>query len=461
MSTDQDSAEPPVTLLITRDKDGGLPRRRLREYRLTAPSGTVTVASPRFRVGSHRGNDLVLDHQTVSRFHLEIEATPAGFLLRDLGSTNGTWIDGLQVREAYLPARAGVRAAQVQLRFELTEQQTEIDAEAGEEFHGLLGRSAAMREIFTVLARAAPTDATVLVEGESGTGKEEVAAALHRASRRSGGPLVFVDCAAIPSTLLESEFFGHERGAFTGAVARHDGRFHEANGGTLVLDEIGEMPLEVQPKLLRVLESKQVRRVGSTAAERVDVRLVASTNRDLAREVNRGTFREDLYYRLAVVRVKLPPLRERPEDIRPLAAHFIRKLHAGQPLQAEEAIRGVSEANWRKLESMPWPGNVRELRNVLERALILSDQPLASIPGPSLGAHEAPVRPSGSPLATAPPPVAVDLERPFNELKNETIAAFERAYLLGQLEKHGNISAAARAAGMDRMNFKRLLRRYR
>jgi DNA-binding NtrC family response regulator len=436
--------------MVVRGSDG-VPRLRVREFVLRAPDGEERrVGATRFRIGSHPGNDLVLKHRSISRFHLEIEACAEGFRVRDLDSTNGTWLNGVRIHDAYLPARAMLRVAQQPLEFALTGAEAEVPTSSQDAFHGLLGGSPAMREVLALLARAAASDVTVLLEGESGTGKERAAWALHAAGRRAGGPFVVLDCAALPATLLESELFGHERGAFTGAVARSDGRFREAHGGTLLLDEIGELPLELQPKLLRAIETKVVRRLGSTASDRVDVRLVAATNRDLAREVNRGSFREDLYYRLAVVRVTLPPLRARREDIRPLVAHFVRAALADDPARAEQTIAGVSEENWQRLEQLRWPGNVRELRNFIERTLVLSDGGLVA----------------DVPAATPPPPesgasrLAVDLDRPFTEQKHALAEAFEREYLLGQLARHGNISAAARAAGMDRMNFKRLLRRY-
>jgi DNA-binding NtrC family response regulator len=427
--------------------------RQIREYHLGGGPEKVDlrVSVPRLRAGSHSSNDLVLKHASVSRFHLEIEARADGFRIRDLDSTNGTRVDGLRIKEAYLPPRALLRLGQVSLAFSVTGACAALPRSESPEFFGVLGGSVAMRELFATLERAAPTDATVLLEGESGTGKERVASAIHRASRRAAGPFVVLDCAAVPLSLMESELFGHERGAFTGAVARREGRLVEADGGTLFLDEIGELPLEVQPKLLRVLEQKEVRPLGSTASRTVDVRLVAATNRNLAREVNRGTFREDLYYRLAVVQVAIPPLRERCEDIRLLVEHFVHQALPGEAGRAREILRGVSTENWRKLERLPWPGNVRELRNFIERTLVLSGGPI-----------ESQHLPSPNPLADASTDATVDLDRPFTTLKSEIVAHFERAYLLGQLGRHGgNVSAAARASGLDRMNFKRLLQRYR
>ena len=444
------------TIQIRQDPSGRW-QRRMRTYVLQGgPEGVEQqVTSPRFHIGSHKANDMVLVHPTVSRFHLEILAEPEGFRLRDLQSTNGTFIDGLQVREAYLPEQALLRLGEVSLNFASSGELADLAASEQEDFHGVIGRSPAMREVFAVLERAAPTDATVLIEGESGTGKEQVAQALHRASHRASGPFVVLDCAAVPRSLMESELFGHERGAFTGATARADGRFREAGGGTLFLDEIGELPLEMQPKLLRVLESKTVRRLGaSSAPDSVDVRLVAATNRDLALEVNQGTFREDLYYRLAVVNINLPPLRRRPGDLRPLVRHFVQQVMPGEPNKAREVLRGISEENWRRLEGLRWPGNVRELSNFIERTLILSDGTIqtAFIPTGEEGAHAPPSE--GAP--------GTDLDRPFTQYKGQVVADFERTYLLGQLARHdNNLSAAARASGLDRMNFKRLLKKYR
>ena len=447
---DASNSNPPATQII--QDDAGLPRRRMRAYVLRGGPERVQikVTSPRFRVGTHQANDLVVDHASVSRFHLEILADDEGFRVRDLGSTNGCFVDGLRVCEAFLPEQAMLRLGEVSLSFALTGEQEELPASEREDFFGVVGRSPAMRELFAMLERAAPTDATVLVEGESGTGKERVAAAVHQASLRAQGPFVVLDCAAVPANLMESELMGHERGAFTGATDRKDGRAREARGGTLFLDEIGELPLEMQPKLLRVLESRQVRRLGGTTTETVDFRLVAATNRDLAREVNRGSFREDLYYRLAVVQVKVPPLRQRPEDLRPLVRHFV-GLFLEDPRRSQEILRGISEENWRRLEGLPWSGNVRELRNFIERTLILSGGPI----------HTEYIPDQQAPNAAAGQASPVDLDRPFSQHKAAIVAAFEQAYLQGQLARHdNNVSAAARASGMDRMNFKRLLRKY-
>jgi DNA-binding NtrC family response regulator len=433
--------------------------RKMRPYQLSCPSLSLQrqIVQPSCRIGSHQGNDLVLDDPSVSRFHLEIEATPIGYRIRDLGSTNGTRIGDLRLTEVYVSERTELQLGNIALELTASEQATTLPASDEEQFHGVLGQSPLMRELFAQLDRVAPARATVLLEGESGTGKERVAAAIHQASGRKGA-FVVLDCAAIPEALMESELFGHERGAFTGAVAAREGRMEEADGGTLFLDEIGELPLDLQPKLLRALEQRQVRRLGGATTKQVDLRVVCATNRNLAQEVNRGTFREDLYYRLAVIKLRVPPLRERPEDIRPLVTHFARDLLRDQPRRAEQLLASISPANWSRLEALPWAGNVRELRNFIERTLILSDEAIHSTVIPATeGSSGTAARPAEGELFGRP-----NLDRPFSAYKAELISDFERAYLLGQLARHdNNVSAAARAAGMDRMNFKRLLRKYR
>jgi DNA-binding NtrC family response regulator len=424
--------------------------------REAVPSGMPVViegAGAIARIGSKEGNSLRLANETVSRYHFEIEPTPLGFLLRDLGSTNGTFVDGYRVREIYLPKRAQLKAGEVTLLFEALGEEVPIELSREDCFADVLGRSPAMRELFSVLERVAQRDLTILLEGESGTGKERLAEAIHLRSPRAAKRFVVFDCAAVPASLMESELLGHERGAFTGAEGRRIGRFEEAHGGTLFIDEIGELPLELQPKLLRALEKREIRRIGGSQVIPVDVRVVAATNRDLVREVNRNTFREDLYYRLAVVRIRVPPLREREGDIPLLVEHFVREALDGDETATREAIAGISEENWQRLQSQPWPGNVRELRNFIERTL--------AITGGVAGAEvPAAVGPRATPIDGAQA-ASVDLTRPFIEAREELLARFEKSYLEAQLSRHGgNISRAARAAGLDRMHFKRLLARH-
>jgi DNA-binding NtrC family response regulator len=413
------------------------------------------------RCGSRPENDLVLDDPTVSRIHFEIVADAEGFRLRDLGSKNGTVVDGYRAHDVYLKPGSRIHVGRTEIVFEPLVAEAERPLAREGRFGPLVGQSAVMRELFATLERVARSEATVLVEGETGTGKELIARAVHDASGRIGGPFVVVDAAAIPRDLFESHLFGHERGAFTGAAQKRVGLLEEADGGTLVLDELGELPLALQPKLLRALEAREVVPLGSNEPRRVDVRLVAATNRDLAAEVNRGAFRDDLYYRLAVVRLVVPPLRERPDDVRPLVAHFVTE--AVGAARAPAVLERIDEANWRALEAHPWPGNVRELRNMVDRTIALAG---AGVPGafePVLdrgpvsrpGASVPPARPGVPRPSAAPPP------RPFLEQKREMVAEFERGYLLGMLERHGgNISRAAAEAGLDRMYFKRLLKKY-
>jgi two-component system response regulator HydG len=307
-------------------------------------------------------------------------------------------------------------------------------------FENIVGRSQAIRDVLGRIVKVAPTDATVLIQGESGTGKELVAKAIHANSRRADAPYVPVNCAAISETLLESELFGHVRGAFTGADRDRIGAFAAADGGTLFLDEIGELPLKLQPKLLRMLELGEVKQVGGSKPQRFDVRVIAATHRDLGEEVNRGTFRGDVYFRLAVVEVHLPPLRDRPDDLAELARAFLSR--EGAP------IDGVEGPNLERLRCYGWPGNVRELRNVLARAVALSS--------PGTRFADLPILLGAT--AASPPGPTVTADRPFLDAKVELVEGFERAYLRDLLARHGdNLAHAARVAGVERKHLYRLL----
>ncbi len=317
------------------------------------------------RVGSAADADLTLRDDAISRRHLQLKLRADEVRVIDLDSTNGTYIDGVRVLEAILAPGSLIRLGATVIRVSPVSDPVVVPISNRGRFGGLLGRSLAMRQVFSVLERAAPSEATILIEGETGTGKEVAAEAIHANSPRAEGPFVAIDCGAIAPTLVESELFGHVKGAFTGAISDRKGAFEEANGGTLFLDELGELPLDLQPKLLRALETRQIKRVGSTAPLKVDVRVVAATNRDLAAEINRGGFREDLYFRLAVVQVSLPPLRARREDIPELVRHFVKRFAPSAP--------PLGESTMQALASQPWPGNVRELAHVIERAVLMSD----------------------------------------------------------------------------------------
>ena len=426
-----------------------LPTYRLRV--LDGPSaGTECVFDRRLvYLGSAPDNDLVLDDAAASRSHLKIEGERQGYCIRDLNSKNGTWLAGSRVVEVVLTGDTILRVGQTQIAFELLEEVHEVALSREPRFGALLGGSPEMREIFALLARVAATDVTVLVQGESGTGKELVAEALHSHSRRASGPLVVFDCSAVQHNLVESELFGHIRGAFTGAVATRAGAMSEADGGTLFLDEIGELDLDLQPKLLRALEKHEVRPVGGNERRRVDVRIVAATNRDLAAMVRDGTFREDLYYRLNVIKVALPPLRRRPEDIPLLVHHFLAEAQAKAP---EGRQMTVGFETMRQLQAHNWPGNVRELRNNVTRATVLSS------------GKELEMRLDTNPLqtqATSPGDgLAVRYDLPFKDAKSRLIEEFERAYWARALEAHGwNISAAARASGLHRKSLEYVVRK--
>jgi transcriptional regulator with GAF, ATPase, and Fis domain len=349
-----------------------------------------------------------------------------------------------------------LRIGNTVIRFEHGSGSIEIDLSRREQFYDLVGHGVRMREIFAVLEKVAASDLTVLVRGETGTGKELVARAIHRASKRSQRPLVVQDCSAIPANLIESILFGHERGSFTGAADRKRGCFEVADGGTLFLDEIGELDISLQPKLLRVLETREVQRVGGTRMIPVDVRVVAATNRDLRQMVNEGTFREDLYYRLSVVQVDLPPLRERTEDIPELARQFLEE-SARRGHQGEGEHFTITRDAMHKLQAYPWPGNVRELKNTIERAVSLADQT-------ELGMHDLLPASQKTPPVVFPGGTAeqfVDNEIPFKDAKQKVVDAFEAQYLKAVLDKHGdNISRSARAAGLTRYHLRELAKRY-
>ena len=295
---------------------------------MRGPDATMRarIAQPRFVIGSGASADLRLSDDSVSREHVRVELTASGLRLIDEASTNGTWIGGMRVRDITLIADAHVVVGASTIAIHIDATKTDLPLSARASFGDAIGVSAAMRHLFANLELAAQSDVTVLLEGESGVGKEVLAQAIHSASPRASGPFVPVDCGAIPASLIESELFGHERGAFTGADRAREGVFEQANGGTLFLDEIGELPLDLQPKLLRALESRQVRPVGGRGLRNVDLRVIAATNRNLVAAAQENAFRSDLYYRLAVVRAHVPPLRDRREDILPLARAFLARV---------------------------------------------------------------------------------------------------------------------------------------
>ncbi len=380
-------------------------------------------------VGTAQSAHLQLTDQTVSRNHLSLRMTPDGWLVSDLESTNGTHLDGRRVRAAFVAPGDTIDLGATRLRLEALRTNVDLAISESERFGKLIGRSVAARRLFALLGEVAREDVTVLFTGETGTGKDACAEALHEASRRAAQPLVVFDCGAVAPNLIESELFGHEKGAFTGATSRRKGAVVEADGGTLFLDEVGELPKELQPKLLRAIERREVRPVGADRPVASDFRVIAATNRDLKLDVNRGLFREDLFYRLNVIAVRVPPLRERVEDLELLADHFWRACtHDANGIFPRELLPAFLRH--------PWPGNLRELRNRVERAAALKRPEDLSLPAQS-------AQPS------------------YGDAKEHAVAEFERAFVTELLVRaKNNVSEAARLAAMDRVYLTKLIRKH-
>jgi DNA-binding NtrC family response regulator len=391
----------------------------------------LDLESGSYRVGQAPECALVLADRKVSRQHLEFEVHADGVLVRDLGSKNGSYHKDARFTQITVGAGAVVRIGSTELKLVSGAERGHLLPSTQQSFGGLVGRSLAMREVFAVLEQIAAADAPVLIAGETGTGKEVCAEAIHAHSARKKAPFVVCDCAAIAPTLVESELFGHVRGAFTGADQTRQGAFAQAHGGTLFIDEIGELDLEAQPRLLRAIDGHQIKPVGASAYRDVDVRVIVATNRDLRAEVKARRFREDLYHRLSVLQVTLPPLRERKEDL-PL---LIRHLSSPATLELQHDAEAL-------LLEYDWPGNVRELRNVVERARSLSH-------GDKLSADALGLDGGGPAPHT------------FKEAKERLIANWERAYVADLLHRTGgHVSRAARVAGLDRVSLHRLIKKH-
>ena len=408
----------------------------------------ITVEGTHVLVGTHDSCDLILTDPTVSRRHCEIIVQEEKYLLHDLNSTNGTSVGGTPVLEAFLTPGARVGIGHSVVVFQPKKKWVRVAASDAEWYGELYGRSHAMREIFGLFERVAPTDLSVVIIGDTGTGKELAARAIHAKSHRADRPFVVVDCGAVSQSLVESELFGHERGAYTGADRSRAGAFELADGGTIFLDELGDLPPPLQPKLLRALEQREVKRLGAARPLSVDVRVIAATNRDLRAQVMSGKFREDLYYRLAEVVAVMPPLCDRREDIRYLAQLFL----DAQSRQSGVA-RQLSDELVQVLESRPWPGNVRELRNVIRRACVLARAETLmpeDLPEPGL------IRPRTQPLDLS----TVD-HMPIKDAREKWTEPMEREYLVRLIRRtNGDLDHASEIAGVHRKSVERLLRKH-
>ena len=420
-----------------------IPVRTLSVEVLTGPNAgaTVETESEVLTVGTAPGNALCLSDDTVSRFHLELSGGERGISVYDLGSSNGTLIGSARIERGVVPSGTELLLGNTKLRVRDGDASV-VELYADDELGELKGQTEVMRRLMAQVTTAAQAAVPVLVIGESGTGKELVARAVHQASPRANGPFVTLDCGALAPNLVASELFGHERGAFTGADRQHIGAFERASGGTLFLDEIGELPSELQPQLLGALERKRFRRVGGRAEVDVDVRIVCATNRDLRAEVNAGVFRLDLYYRIAVVVLRLPALRERAADIALLAAHFLRECgHDGAP---EELI---PQPVMDQLRAHRWPGNVRELRNWVEATVAMGESPPLSTHDPGAVGNDA----ATSELYALS----------YKDARRSVLEDFELRYVTRLLAATGgNVAAAARQAQMDRTYLIKLVQRH-
>lgn len=426
----------PKSKMIVIEGDG-------RSREMTLDKGTIII-------GSSDRADIYLNDETVSRAHAEIIKNKEGYLIRDLQSTNGTFVGGLKVREAFLTEGSIIKVGKSRIKFIPQDEELEIYPSKSNKFGDLLGQTLEMRRIFGVLEKVSPTNVSVIITGETGTGKELVARAVHEKSKRSKSPFIVFDCGAVAENLIESELFGHEKGSFTGATTSRQGAFELADGGTIFLDELGELSLDLQPKLLRALESGEIKRVGADRPKRVNVRVVAATNRNLKEEVKKGNFREDLYFRLSVVEVNLPPLRKRQDDVPMLIEHFfnLSKMESGL-----EKVEGFADEAFSLLKEYQWPGNIRELRNAVARAFSFCE-------GNQIEVKHLPDYIQERSVVTKTHP-AMDGDLPFKEAKEKWIESFEKDYLLDLLKKNDmNISKAAKQAGIDRKSVQRLIKKY-
>jgi DNA-binding NtrC family response regulator len=415
---------------------------------VAGPSLNATAVGKKITLGRSRVADVPIGDLTVSEFHVEISWHEDGIEVRDLDSWNGTYFEGARIQRAVVPRGATLSLGESAIRVDVASE-AQPASPVRDSFRALLGKSTAMRELFALLERLAATDLAVFIEGPTGSGKELVARALHDDSARAAEPFVVLDCAALPANLAESVLFGHTTGAFTGAVDPRIGVFEAANGGTVFLDEVGDLPLDLQPKLLRVLENRQVTRLGENKARPISVRVLSATWRDLRRMVNQGQFRDDLYYRLAQTRIVLPSLVERREDIDLLVAEFLRRL----PRDASCA-RAISREALAELGKRDYPGNVRELKNIVERAAYMTD---GQVIRPQDLAFERLLERRREPQADD----TSDEVPEFKGAKRTAVDDFEHDYLQRLMVRtDGNIAMAAARAGIERHYLRSLLKKH-
>lgn len=437
-------------------------------FRLVVVSGADEGASivvdgsrNQTRIGTSVGCELLLHDKLISRRHFSLEWVDGQLKLADLGSRNGTTVDGVRVTGAFLRGGETITLGETQLRLELCPGDVELPVETRVRFGRVVGASLEMRRLYGLCDKLAAADVSVLIEGETGTGKEMLAESIHAQGPRAAGPFMVFDCAAVSPQLIEAELFGHDRGAFTGAVAARKGVFEEAHRGTLLLDEIGDLPIDLQSRLLRALDAGEVKRIGENRWRQVDVRVIAATRRDLDREVQAGRFRDDLFHRLVMTRVELPPLRSRKGDIPILARYF-----AVQFGSVEVALPASVIARW---SEAPWGGNVRELRNAVARYLALGtdaveepwSEPLAvqSTSLPHTPGEAADVRSSRiADIVDA----AIREGGSFVDVRRGVLQEFERHFLERVLAANGgNVVRAAEASGICRRYFQKLRVRQR
>jgi len=450
-STKPSRPEASHTVMLTRK---GIPRTlQLKKAKLLIISGAlqgreVPIDKDVFTIGAGPQNDLIIPDEAASRRHCEIQQREDGFLLRDLGSSNGTTVQGVRVCEVYLTQGVEFQIGTTRIIFCPLQETISYPLSPRECFGKLNGATAVMRRVYHLAESYARTDMAILIQGETGTGKDLLAEALHDHSPRNSKPFVVIDCGALATGVIESELFGHSKGAFTGATADRTGAFEQADGGTVFLDEIGELDLALQPKLLRVLEKKEVRRLGSNTVRHVNVRIIAATNRNLEGAIREGRFRQDLYYRLSNVKIELPPLRQRPDDIPLLTHHFLKEFTGS----ADPGAWPDFEKSMEQFRRHDWPGNVRELRNVVEMAVSGAAGKI------DLGACLTLGQLAGT--AQAAEPGAMD-DIPFKDAKNHLVETFEKDYIVKLLERNqGNISQAAREAEIERAYLQRLIRKH-